>query len=423
MLSESVCRTYQELLKEELIEATGCTEPIALSLAGATVRKVLGAIPEKISVFCSGNIIKNVKSVTVPNSGGLRGIECAVLLGIIGGNADDALQVLSGITEVHRNLLTEELKRRNVKVFLAENVPNLYIRIEAAVGTESCEVELSESHTNISRIVKNGEELLSNCSNSGNSTLGPDKSLLNIKDILEYAETADISQFREPIKRQIRDNTAIAEEGLRGEYGACVGKTLLEQGKDVYTRAKAMAAAGSDARMNGCPKAVVINSGSGNQGMTVSLPVIEFAKELGADEDRMIRALVISNLISMHQKKYIGALSAYCGATSAAAAAACAIAWLKGGDEQVIGDTLSTTIATIGGMVCDGAKSSCAGKIASALDCSLRSMDMAFLGRKYLPGEGLVKENTEATVQAVGRMAGEGMRSTDVKILNIMLED
>ncbi len=423
MLNESVCRTYKQLLSEELIEATGCTEPLALALAGANVRKISGIIPDRIEVYCSGNMIKNVKSVTVPNSGGLRGIECAVLLGMIGGNAEDALQVISGITETHRKTLTEELAKNKVKIYLAENVPNLYIRIFAVFGAENCELELQGSHTNVSRIAKNGIELFNNHSENKENLPGADKSLLNLRDILEYAQTADISAFYEPIKRQIRDNTAIAEEGLRNNYGACVGKTILESGQDVYSRAKAKAAAGSDARMNGCAKAVVINSGSGNQGMTVSLPVIEFALDLGVSEEILLRALVLANLISMHQKKYIGPLSAYCGASSAAAAAACAIAWMKGGDYQIICDTLSTTITTIGGMVCDGAKSSCAGKIAVALDCSLRAMDMAFLGRKYLPGEGLVKTDAEATVEAVGRMAGEGMQSTDVKILHLMLED
>lgn len=423
MLSEGVCKIYKNILEEELLEATGCTEPIALALVGAKVKKVLGAIPDRVDVYCSGNMIKNVKGVVVPNSGGLRGIDCAVLLGIIGGNPDDDLQVVSKVSDEDRLYLKQELQKKYVKTYLAQDVPTLYIRVVAYKGEDSCEVELQKKHTNVNKIIKNGTVIFDNHTDENEGTVGSDKSVLNIKDIIEYAENVDINDVKDVILRQVKDNEAIALEGLNGSYGAEVGKSILEHGTDVYSRAKAKAAAGSDARMGGCPMPVVINSGSGNQGMTISNSVYEFAKELDVSEEKLIRSLVIANLVAVHQKKYIGALSAYCGATSAATGAACGIAWLKGGDYEVISKTISNSIVSIGGMVCDGAKGSCASKIALALDCSLRAMDMAFKDRAFTYGEGLVKKDVEGTIQAVGRMAKDGMKSTDIEILNIMLED
>ena len=423
MLSQDDCRIFTEILKNELIEATGCTEPIALALAGANVAKQLEGLPTKVDVFTSGNMIKNVKSVTVPNSGGLKGIDVAVLLGIISGNSDDALQVVSDIDDRQREILRQELEKKYVKVYLQQDVPSLYILVKAENEKHSCEVELQKSHTNISRIVKDGVEIFNNHTDSSENYVGPDKSKLSIEKIIEYAETVDIEEVREVIERQIIDNVAISNEGLTNTYGAQVGKTLMETGNDIYTRARAKTAAGSDARMNGCPMPVVINSGSGNQGMTTSLPVIEFANELGCSREQLIRALCISNLISVHQKKYIGALSAYCGAVSAAAGAAAAICWLKGDGLDVICDTVSNSIVSIGGMVCDGAKSSCAIKISLALESAFTAMKLAENDRNFNNGEGLVKQNAEETIKAVGRMAKDGMQSTDIEILNIMLDD
>lgn len=421
MLSEDGCRTYTEILKNELIEATGCTEPIALALAGAKARAYLGKEVEKVEVYCSGNMIKNVKAVVVPNSGEMKGIEAAVLLGIIGGDAEADLQVISKVNQAQREKLKETLEKNIVRVYLATNVPNLYIRVKVYGQGSECEVVISDTHTNVSKIVKDGSIILEKVSEKKVSPDGPDKSLLNVRDILEYGETVDIEAIREVIQRQIDDNTAISDEGLNNVYGAQVGRNLLKKSNDIYTRARAAAAAGSDARMNGCPMAVVINSGSGNQGMTVSLPVIEFAREMNVSEEKLIRALAISNLVAIHQKKYIGALSAYCGAVSAATGAASAICWLKGGSYEEICATISNSIVTINGMVCDGAKSSCAGKIALALDASLMAMDMAMNDSSYQPQEGLVKDNVEETIAAVGKMAKDGMKETDVEILNIML--
>jgi len=423
MVNSDCRKTYIEILETELIEATGCTEPIALALAGAKLKEALTENPEHIEVLCSGNMVKNVKGVTVPNSGGLRGIDTAVLLGVIGGDPTDALQVISKASDEDRKVLKEELTKGYVDTQLVENVPNLYILVKGKSKNHSAEVEIVNYHTNVTKIVKDGKVIFNKeAKENVENVHEPDKSLLNIKDIVAFAETVDIKDVYETIHRQVVDNSAISQEGLKGNYGAMVGKTLYENANDVYTRARAAAAAGSDARMNGCPMPVVINSGSGNQGMTLSLPIVQFCKEMNIDEEKMIRALVIANLIAVHQKKYIGSLSAYCGAVSAATGSACGIAWLKGDDVDTISKIITNSICTVGGMVCDGAKSSCAGKIAVALESAFMAMKMAEAQRAYVSGEGLVKDEPEDTIKAVGRMAREGMRSTDKEILNIMLE-
>ena len=421
MLNRETYDAYTELLKEELILATGCTEPIAVALAGAKLREYLNEDPVRVDVYCSGNIVKNVKGVVVPNSGGLRGINTAVLLGIIAGDPNADLQVIQRANDEHRRILKEELAKKYVETHLAEGVPNLYILVKGVGARHSAEVEIVNKHNNVNRVVVDGRTLFDLHTASSEAVIGPDKNLLNGRDIIEYAETVNLDDVRGVIEAQIRDNSAIAAEGLRGTYGAQMGRTLLERSQDVYTRAKAKAAAGSDARMNGCPMPVVINCGSGNQGMTVSLPVIEFANELKCGEEKLYRALVLANLMAIHQKKYIGYLSAYCGVASAASAAAAGVCWLKGGSYDQIMNTVTTAICTIGGMVCDGAKSSCATKIAAAVDTALNAMDLSLKDRTLSHGEGLTMENQEQTIRSVGRMAREGMKQTDIEILNIML--
>lgn len=423
-MEQKVYDTYVEILKKELIVALGCTEPIAIAFAGAKVREVLGRMPERCEIMCSGNIVKNVKGVTVPNSGGMKGIGTAATLGIVGGNADRVLAVLEDVAPEQ----IEQTRELNGNGFcqcgLIEGVENLYIVITAFAGEESASVEIRNFHSNITKITKNEEVLFLAETKSGGSS-GPDKSLLNVKDILEFGRCVDINDIKEVISQQIQCNTAIAKEGLTHEWGAQVGRTLLETFGDdqVAIRAKAAAAAGSDARMSGCPLPVVINSGSGNQGMTVSLPVIEYAKEYHISEDGLYRALAVANLISLHQKKYIGSLSAYCGAVSAACGSGVGIAFMLGASYDEICGIITDTIATIGGMVCDGAKPSCAAKIASAVDCALTAMHMSQKNRVFSPGEGLVKETVEDTIRSIGRMGREGMKTTDVEILRIMLED
>lgn len=423
-MNQKIYDTYVEILKKELIVALGCTEPIAIAYAGAKVREVLGRMPERCEIMCSGNIVKNVKGVTVPNSGGMKGIDAAAALGIVGGHADRILAVLEDVTPEQIVFTKQLVENSFCKCGLIEGVENLYIVITAYAGEESASVEIRNFHSNITKITKNGDILFFSESQEDGSS-GPDKSLLNVEDILEFGRCVQLQDIREVIARQIECNTAIAEEGLNRAWGAQVGRTLLETfGSDqVAIRAKAAAAAGSDARMSGCPLPVVINSGSGNQGMTVSLPVIEYAKEYQISEDGLYRALVVANLISLHQKKYIGSLSAYCGAVSAACGSGVGIAFMLGASYDEICGIITDTIATIGGMVCDGAKPSCAAKIASAVDCALTAMQMSRKNRVFLPGEGLVKENVEDTIRSVGRMGREGMKSTDVEILRIMLEN
>ncbi|WP_312644033.1 L-serine ammonia-lyase, iron-sulfur-dependent, subunit alpha [Hydrogenoanaerobacterium sp.] len=420
-MDKSTYNHYLAILKSELIPALGCTEPIAIAFAAAKVCEVLGCRPQSIEMACSGNIIKNVKGVTVPNSGGLKGIDVAAVLGVVGGRADKNLEVLQSITPEHIEETKQLVANGYCKCSLIEGVENLYIIAKAWAGEQSATVEIKSKHTHITKITKNGEVIYKQDDISNTAETG-DKSLLNVKDIIEFADTVCIDDVSELLDRQIEMNTAIADEGLKHSYGTEVGRTLLEfYGNDVRVRARARSAAGSDARMSGCALPVVINSGSGNQGMTVSLPVIEYAYELGASKEQLYRALVVANLISIHQKKYIGSLSAYCGATSAGCGAGCGITYLHGGRYEDISKTIVNTIGNIGGMVCDGAKPSCAAKIASAVDAGIMGFLMAKKDRVFQPGEGLVQGDVEHTIQNLGRMGRVGMKSTDVEILNIMI--
>ena len=421
-MDKKIYNTYSALLNSELKMATGCTEPIAIAYAGARLRQVLGEIPEHCTVYCSGNIVKNVFAVTVPNSDGSKGIDTAALLGIIGGDADYVLDVLHNVTPDDIALMKKLVADGICDCELVEGVENLYIRIEAQHGSDTALVEIKDYHSNITRIEKNGEVLF-NAAEAETEASSIDKSLLNVKDIYEYANTVELDEIKEVLLNQIKCNSAIAEEGLKNPWGAQVGRSIYEHdmGKSVWNKARAYAAAGSDARMNGCPMPVVINSGSGNQGMTVSLPIYVYATELNIDEEKMLRALALANLISLHQKRYIGSLSAYCGAISAATGAACGIAYMQGGDYKLICDVITNSINTTGGMVCDGAKSSCAAKIATALDMALLSLEMSKKERVFMPGEGLVEDDIEETIANVGRMGRDGMKSTDVEILKIML--
>ena len=421
-MDKKIYNTYSALLNSELKMATGCTEPIAIAYAGARLRQVLGEIPEHCTVYCSGNIVKNVFAVTVPNSDGSKGIDTAALLGIIGGDADYVLDVLHNVTPDDIALMKKLVADGICDCELVEGVENLYIRIEAQHGSDTALVEIKDYHSNITRIEKNGEVLF-NAAEAETEASSIDKSLLNVKDIYEYANTVELDEIKEVLLNQIKCNSAIAEEGLKNPWGAQVGRSIYEHdmGKSVWNKARAYAAAGSDARMNGCPMPVVINSGSGNQGMTVSLPIYVYATELNIDEEKMLRALALANLISLHQKRYIGSLSAYCGAISAATGAACGIAYMQGGDYKLICDVITNSINTTGGMVCDGAKSSCAAKIATALDMALLSLEMSRKERVFMPGEGLVENDIEETIANVGRMGRDGMKSTDVEILKIML--
>lgn len=421
-MEQSLYQNYVRILHNELVPALGCTEPIAIAYAAAKARAVLGEFPDSIEMCCSGNIIKNVKGVTVPNSGGMRGIDVAATLGVVGGNAERELEVLEEVTQEAIEKTRQLVAAGFCRCTLQEDVENLYIVARVVRGGHFAEVTIINRHTLITKIVRDGEVLFEHRV-SEKSPDYVDKSLLNVKDILTFADEVNLEDVRDVIQDQIVLNTAIAEEGLKNHYGAEVGRTLLEiYGNDVKVRARARAAAGSDARMGGCSLPVVINSGSGNQGMTVSLPVIEFAKEWNVSEEQMYRALIVSNLIAIHQKKYIGSLSAYCGAVSAACGAGAGITYLKGGSEEEVGLAITNTIGNVGGIVCDGAKSSCAAKIASSVDAAVLAHYMACKHRCFLPGEGIVQEDVEETIKSMGYIGRVGMKKTDTEILNIMID-
>ncbi len=414
---------YCGILKAELVPALGCTEPIAIAFAAAKARDVLGCLPEHIEMSCSGNIIKNVKGVTVPNSGGMKGIDAAATLGVVGGDAASQLEVLENVTREHIEKTRRLIEKGFCSCNLVEDVANLYIVACAKGQGHEAEVTIINRHTYITKIVKDGQTIFECSLEHDEDSNAVDRSKLNVKDILDFADEVDIDDVREVLERQVAYNTAIAQEGLNKNYGAQVGRTLIQYyGNNVKTRARAKAAAGSDARMSGCSLPVVINSGSGNQGMTVSLPVIEFAKELNLSEEALFRALVVSNLIAIHQKKYIGSLSAYCGAVSAACGAGAAITYMTGGGYEKIGETIVNTIANVGGIVCDGAKPSCAAKIASAVDAAILAHYMGMVNRTFHPGEGIVKESVEETIRSIGYIGRVGMKHTDVEILNIMID-
>lgn len=421
MIIKELKDKYYDILKNELVPALGCTEPIAIAYASARARKLLGVCPDKIEVFCSGNIIKNAKSVTVPNSGGLKGIETAAILGAVGGNSDIFLEVLSTVRQEHQIKCVELLEKEgycNLKL-LKEGI-NLHLKIIAHDKERKAIVEIANEHSNIIYEELDGTVLLKN---KITDSADKDRGFMNIRDILAFGAEFEIDIMKKILDNQIECNSRIAQEGLTNNYGAQVGKTLLAvYGDDIKIRAKALAAAGSDARMSGCVLPVIINSGSGNQGITVSLPVIEYAKELKVSKETLYRALVISNLVAIHQKTTLGRLSAYCGAVSAACGSASAITYMTGGDYDAITRTITNTLANVSGIVCDGAKPSCAAKIASAIDAGLMGHFMSIGNNSFLSGDGLVKKDVEKTIESFGRMGRDGMKATDIEILNIMID-
>ena len=414
---------YINILKEELVPAMGCTEPIALAYCAAKAREVLGAMPDKVVVGASGSIIKNVKSVIVPNTDHMKGIPAAAIAGIVAGDPSKELEVIAQVTP--EQIAGMYSFKENVPV-LVEHVDNgltFEIVVTLFKGEEYAKVRIVNYHTNIVLIEKNGEVLMEvKVEGEGESGL-TDRSVLNIADILDFAESVDVEDIREVLSRQIQYNTAIAEEGLRGDYGSNIGRMLLDfyGDRSVITRAKAMAAAGSDARMNGCELPVIINSGSGNQGMTTSLPVIEYAKELKVSEDKLFRALAVANLVTIHQKTSIGRLSAFCGAVSAGAGAGAGIAYLLGTDVDGVSHTVANAIATTGGMVCDGAKASCASKIATAVEAGIMGYTMHVQNNNFQPDDGLVGETPEQTIANIGRLGKQGMKQTNEEIIKIMV--
>ena len=423
-MTEEIKKRYLEILKDELIPAMGCTEPISLAYAAALARRILGEIPSRTVLKVSANIIKNVKSVVVPNTGGLRGINAAVAAGIVAGNADAELEVLASITESQKAEIAKYLDTAEISVLPSGGNCVFEIEIEVSSGSSSALVHFAGDHTNVVRIVKDGATVFEKPYAADGEHSKPYRDLLSIEKIVDYAREVEIADIEPIISRQIEYNTAIAKEGLRGNWGAGIGKILLSSyGDSVSNRAKAMAAAGSDARMSGCELPVIINSGSGNQGMTASLPVIVYAEELGVSRERLVRALVVSNLVTIHMKTGIGCLSAYCGATSAGCGAAAGITYLYGGDAHAISHTIVNAVAINSGMICDGAKANCAAKIASAVEAGLLGMQMQLHGSQFFAGEGIIVKGVENTIKNVGDLARIGMKETDVEIIRMMTDN
>ena len=422
-MDKTLYNAYVSILKEELLPAMGCTEPISIALAAAKAREALGRTPERCLVEVSGNIIKNVKAVTVPNTGGLKGIEAAAAAGAAVGRPELGLEVLSQVTEQEIAAISDLLNTCAITVEPAGGDRIFFIQVTLEAGGHRTSCEILDFHTNIVKIQRDEEVLFQLRQQSGGEEAQTDRSVLSVEEIVAFADCLDTADVAEILGRQVAYNTAIAEEGLKGGWGAEVGRTLRGlYGDDVAVRAKAAAAAGSDARMSGCDMPVIIVSGSGNQGMTASLPVIEYARDMGADEDALYRALAVANLVTIHQKTGIGRLSAFCGAVSAGCGAAAGIAYLKGGKFKVVAHTLANALAICSGMICDGAKPSCAAKIASAVDAGLMGYYMYVNGgHQFVGGEGIIRKGVERTIDSVGRLARVGMRQTDEEILDIMV--
>ena len=416
---------YVQILREELLPAMGCTEPIAVAYAAAKARETLGVMPERVLVEASGNIIKNVKSVVVPNTGGLKGLPAAAAAGVAAGDAGAELQVLASITPEQIKTIGEFLERTPIEVRHADTPHIFDIAVSVFAGTESAYVRITDFHTNIVCIRRNSETLLEKKDGGGGGEASlTDRSCMTVEKIVDFADSVELGDVRELLQRQIAYNMAIAEEGLTNNYGANIGKTLLRgHENDINYKLRAWAAAGSDARMNGCEMPVVINSGSGNQGITTSVPVIVYARETDASEEQLLRALCVSNLVTIHLKTGIGRLSAYCGAVSAGAGAASGIAYLQGGRFEVIAHTIVNTVAVTSGIVCDGAKASCAAKIAAAVDAGLLGLAMYRGGNQFFGGDGIVKKGVERTIEIVGKLASRGMVETDKEIIRLMMEN
>lgn len=424
-------RKYTSILEEELIPAMGCTEPIAVAYCAAVARETLGMAPDRVEIFASGNIIKNVKSVVVPNTNGMRGIAAAAAAGIVAGDPTKELQVIASVTDEEKETLRAFLEQVPIKIEIASSGLVFDLTVLLHAGEHWSKVRIANFHTNIVYVERDGKVLRETEIQANTETELTDRTFMTAESILDYADSVILDDVRPLLRGQIECNMAIAEEGIRGDYGANIGSVLLKSYQDlsdlhsensILLKCRAYAAAGSDARMNGCEMPVIINSGSGNQGITASVPVIVFARESGIDEERLYRALVLSNLLAIYQKTPIGRLSAYCGVINAGTAAVCGIAYLKGESFKMIAHTLVNSLAVSSGVICDGAKASCAGKIALALDIAILGYRMYQNGQQFYGGDGIVKKGVDRMVSGVGRLGREGMRGTDEEILRIMLE-
>ena len=418
---DNIYQIYVQILKEELVTAMGCTEPIAISYAAARARAVLGELPEKIVVKASGSIIKNVKSVVVPNTGGLRGIEAAAAAGVVCGNENKKLEVLSEIESEDIERIKGYLGQADIKVEYQETGHTFDLSVCVYKEHSQASVRITDYHTNIVQIEKNWELIRDDLKDEKIEKANRD--VLSMENIWEFVRCADIEDVKETLDKQIECNMKIAREGIRGNYGANIGSILLKmEGDSVQVRAKAMAAAGSDARMNGCGLPVVINSGSGNQGITCSVPVLVYGESLNCDIEKIYRALLLSNLTAIYIKAGIGTLSAYSGAVSAGAAAGAGIAYLHGGGYEEIKHTVVNALAIVSGIVCDGAKASCAAKIASSVEAGIVGYYMYLNEQEFYAGEGIVAEGIDRTIENIGILGKEGMKETNKKIIEMMIK-
>lgn len=412
------------ILKEELVPAKGCTEPIAIAFASAKAREVLGEMPEKIVVSASGNLIKNIRCVTVPNTGNLVGIEASAIVGMVGGDSDLDLEVISNISEQDLEQIHQYLLKKIVRVTLLDTNLNLHFTLTAKSKNHEVMIEIKNLHTNIVKILKDQQTIYEK-QVEDNEFFGveTDRSFLTIERIINFAESANIDDLDQLLKRQINDNMAIAQKGIEGHFGVQIGRTILKHDRSIYGKMKAYTAAASEARMSGCSMPVITNSGSGNQGIASSVPVIIYAEHKKVPKDKMLRALVLSNLLTIYQKSYIGRLSAFCGAISAAVSAGATITYLEGGSIEQIKMTISNALANVSGVVCDGAKPSCASKIVTGLEASFLGHHIAMENRQYNALSGILKDSADHTITAVGKMASEGMKDTDRVILALMLDN
>lgn len=423
MLDEGLQEEFINILKEELVPAMGCTEPIALAYASAKGREVLGCEPERIVAKCSGNMIKNVRCVTIPNSGGLTGIEAACILGGLAGNSSAGMEVLEKVGDEDRVRTKELLKKSCCSVeFMDSDIP-LHFIIEISALGHTAEVEVRHTHTNIVSIIKDGKVIFEKAKELADKGYSTDRTRLSLEAIKTFADEVELARIRDIYERQIRYNMDIAYEGISGNYGIGIGRMIRESYADgIVTRMKAFAAAASEARMGGCDMPVIINSGSGNQGIASSIPVIVYAREKNIPTEKLYRSLAFSSLLTIYQKEFIGKLSAFCGAVSASCASAAAITYMAGGTVQQIKATIDNTLANIPGIICDGAKISCAAKIASSIDASMMAHYLAMQGKEYEAYTGILKEDVGETISCVGYIGKVGMHQTDKEIIKLMLE-
>lgn len=413
---------YLDILKEEMVPALGCTEPISVAYGAALARKYLGAFPTKVTIKSSGNIIKNAKSVVVPNTGGLKGMQASLLAGIVGGNADLGLEVLSQTTPEQINEIQSLMNTGLIEIEKLDTPITLHTITYATDGKKEVEVEIQYEHTNVVRVTVDGEDVISNAvDESTYQSSMTDRSILSVDQILDFIEVAKYDDYKDLLELQIKNNMAIAHEGLEHDYGINVGRTIIKYGNDsVEAKVKGTTAAGSDARMNGSTMPVVTNSGSGNQGMTCSIPVIVYAQEKGYDHEKMMKALLLSNLITIHVKTGLTRLSCYCGAVVASSGSAAGMAYLDGLNRNQIKMAITDVLGNVSGIICDGAKESCPSKMASAIDSAFQALYLAKENKVFTNGCGIVEGDVEATIKNVGTLGRVGMKETDAVILDIM---